>query len=44
MIEFANQNNLQFCGYSYEEYILDEASVIGYDNYLTEIQIQVKPK
>lgn len=44
MIEFAKQNNLEFLGYSYEEFILDESSVIGYDNYLTQIQIQVKPK
>ncbi len=44
MIEFAKNNNLEFCGYSYEEFILDEASVIGYDNYITEIQIQVKSK
>lgn len=44
MIEFAKQNNLEFLGYSYEEFILDEISVIGYDNYLTQIQIQVQLK
>ena len=44
MIEFAKQNNLEFSGYSYEEFILDEISVIGYDNYLTQIQIQVQLK
>ena len=44
MIEFAEKNQLEFCGYSYEAFILDEISVIGYENYVTEIQIQVKPK
>lgn len=44
MIEFAEKNQLEFCGYSYEAFILDEISVIGYENYITEIQIQVKPK
>ena len=42
--KFAKQNNLEFSGYSYEEFILDEISVIGYDNYLTQIQIQVQLK
>lgn len=44
MIEFAEKNQLEFCGYSYEAFILDEISVIGYENYVTEIQIQVKQK
>ncbi|MDO5794426.1 MAG: MerR family transcriptional regulator [Turicibacter sp.] len=44
MIEFAEKKQLEFCGYSYEAFILDEISVIGYENYITEIQIQVKPK
>ena len=41
MIEFAEKNQLEFCGYSYEEFILDEISVIGYENYITEISSKI---
>ena len=41
MIEFAEKKQLEFCGYSYEAFILDEISVIGYENYITEIQFKL---
>lgn len=44
MIDFAKENHLEFIGYAYEDFILDEASVIGYENYLTQVQIQVRKK
>lgn len=42
IFEFIKQNNLKINGYSYEEFILDEISVNGEDNYVTKIMIQVE--
>ncbi|MGX4601151.1 MerR family transcriptional regulator [Faecalimicrobium sp. JNUCC 81] len=39
---FIDENNLTLGDYSYEEYILDEVSVKGYENYLTQILVEVK--
>lgn len=39
---FLDENNLTLGDYSYEEYILDEVSVKGYENYLTQILVEVK--
>lgn len=39
---FAKANHLEFEGYAYEEFILDEVSVKGYENYLLKIQIKIK--
>ena len=44
IIAFLNSFNLNIGDYAYEEYILDEASVKGYNNYLTEISIEVSNK
>lgn len=39
---FAKVNQLELEGYAYEEFILDEVSVKGYENYLLKIQIKIK--
>lgn len=39
---FAKANQLELEGYAYEEFILDEVSVKGYENYLLKIQIKIK--
>ncbi len=44
MLTFMKQNNLKVAGPSYEEFLLDEISVKGYENYITEIRIQVEWK
>lgn len=42
MLEFIKKQQLEVIGYAYEELILDEVSVKGYENYLTQIRIHVK--
>lgn len=41
VLTFINDNQLKIKGNSYEEYVLDEISVNGYDNYVTQIAIEV---
>lgn len=43
ILDFIEQNNLRVVGPSYEEFLLDEVAVKGYENYITEIVIQVEP-
>ena len=42
IIKFGQDNNLKFEGYFYEDVLLDELSVAGYDGYLIKISISVK--
>lgn len=42
IIKFVQENNLKFEGYFYEDVLLDELSVTGYDEYLIKISIKVK--
>lgn len=42
MLEFIKENQLQIAGYAYEELLLDEVSVKGYENYMTQIRIHVE--
>ncbi|WP_397538604.1 MerR family transcriptional regulator [Rummeliibacillus pycnus] len=42
IFEFMEQQNLKMKDYSYEEFIFDEISVNGEDNYVTKIMIQVE--
>ncbi|WP_286908890.1 MerR family transcriptional regulator [Clostridium sp. UBA1652] len=44
IIEFLNQLNLKIGQYSFEEFILDEISVKGYENYVTQISVEVSTK
>ncbi|WP_105176075.1 MULTISPECIES: MerR family transcriptional regulator [Clostridium] len=44
IISFLDSFNLNIGDYAYEECILDEASVIGFENYLTEISVEVNTK
>ncbi|NFG61086.1 MULTISPECIES: MerR family transcriptional regulator [unclassified Clostridium] len=44
ILSFLDRFNLNIGGYAYEEFILDEASVKGYNNYLTEISVEVNTK
>ncbi len=39
---FLFDKGYQICGDSFEEYVLDEVSVSGFDNYVTKIMIQVE--
>lgn len=41
---FAEENELEFCGYSYEEYVLDEFMANGKSNQVTRVQVHVKSK
>lgn len=41
ILNFIEANQLKIKGDSYEEYVLDEISVNGYDNYVTQIAIEV---
>ena len=36
------ENNLETTGDFYEDVLLDELSIKGYENYMVEISIQVK--
>lgn len=42
IMNFVKENNLKLEGYFYEDVLLDELSVDGYDNYLIKISIKVK--
>lgn len=42
MLEFLKNSNFNIGRYSYEEFLLDETSVKGYDNYITQILIEVE--
>ncbi|WP_285769260.1 MerR family transcriptional regulator [Peribacillus sp. SI8-4] len=44
IIRFMEHENLNIKSFAYEEYILDEVSVKGYENYLTEIKVEVEGK
>ncbi|MEK3886449.1 MerR family transcriptional regulator [Bacillus sp. FSL K6-3431] len=41
ILTFIDENNLEIKSGAYEEYVLDEISVSGYDNYVTQIAIKV---
>lgn len=40
-MNFVKENNLTLEGYFYEDILLDELSVAGYDEYLIKISIKV---
>lgn len=42
ILEFLDTSNLTMGKYSYEEFLLDEVAVKGYDNYLTQILLEVE--
>ncbi|OOM82305.1 HTH-type transcriptional activator TipA [Clostridium puniceum] len=42
IIEFLREANLNMGKYAYEEYILDEATVKGYENYVTKISVEIE--
>ncbi|MGE7879217.1 MerR family transcriptional regulator [Peribacillus muralis] len=42
IIRFMEHENLNIKSFAYEEYILDEVSVKGYENYLTQIMVEVE--
>ncbi|MCK1994755.1 MerR family transcriptional regulator [Peribacillus muralis] len=42
IIRFMEHENLNIKAFAYEEYILDEVSVKGYENYLTQIMVEVE--
>lgn len=42
ILQFLKNSNLVIGNYSYEEYLLDEVTVKGYDNYLTQIFVEVE--
>ena len=42
ILAFIEQNNLKVAGPSYEDLLLDEVSLEGYENYITEIAIHVE--
>jgi len=42
IMKFINTNPIKLGSYSYEEYILDEISVSGNDNYVTQIMVEVE--
>lgn len=41
---YLNKEGYSICGDSFEEYVIDEVSVHGEDNYVTKIMIQVEEK
>lgn len=41
IIEYAKKNNLELKGYFYEDVLLDELSVSGYEEYLVKISIKI---
>lgn len=41
---YLNENGYSICGDSFEEYVMDEVSVSGEENYVTKIMIQVEEK
>jgi len=44
ILKFLKDSNLNIGRYAYEEFLLDETSVKGYDNYITQILIEVEKK
>lgn len=42
IMHFIQDHNLEIVDYAYEEAILDEISVEGYENYLTQIRVHVR--
>lgn len=44
MKDYLSKEGYRICGYSFEEYVMDEVSVNGEDNYVTKIMIQVEEK
>lgn len=42
MIQFIEKNGMQIGEYAYEEFMLDEVMVDGFENQITKILIQVK--
>ncbi|WP_068677645.1 MerR family transcriptional regulator [Oceanobacillus sp. Castelsardo] len=44
MKKYLSKEGYRICGDSFEEYVIDEVSVSGEDNYVTKIMIQVEEK
>lgn len=42
IMKFIDKHQIKLGSYSYEEYILDEISVSGSDNYVTQILVEVE--
>ncbi|MBL3642705.1 MerR family transcriptional regulator [Bacillus sp. RHFB] len=42
ILQFMKSENLNLRSFAYEEYILDEVAVKGYENYLTQIMVEVE--
>ena len=42
LLNFIEEKQLKIIGYAYEELLLDEISVKGYENYMTQIMIHVE--
>ncbi|WP_313892419.1 MerR family transcriptional regulator [Psychrobacillus sp.] len=42
MMDFIDTHHIKLGSYAYEEYVLDEISVTGNDNYVTQIMIEVE--
>lgn len=42
IIKFFNEANLEIGKYAYEEYILDETTMKGYENYVTQILVEIE--
>ena len=42
ILQFMKSENLNLKSFAYEEYILDEVAVKGYENYLTQIMVEVE--
>ena len=42
IFNFIKENNLETTGNFYEDVLLDELSIKGYENYMVQISIQVK--
>ncbi|GGB32711.1 hypothetical protein GCM10011409_07670 [Lentibacillus populi] len=44
MKTYLSKEGYRICGDSFEEYVIDEVSVCGEDNYVTKIMIQLEEK
>ncbi|WP_319001852.1 GyrI-like domain-containing protein [Clostridium estertheticum] len=42
ILQFLKASNFDIKKYSYEEFLLDEITVKGYENYLTQISVEVE--
>lgn len=42
LIEYLNTANLKIGEYAYEEYVLDETTMRGFDNYVTQILVEIE--